>query len=206
MKTSLFIITLIAVTYNYSVSSICQTAVVITPIGFATTYTAGTAITNITLGASGGPAGATTYNYTISAGALPAGVTLVGNVISGTPTTLTTTGTFTIRATTSVGNCAGVATYTFNVLDNPTTSIDNALSNLVKVSPNPSNGDFNVDFGNINLAKATVRVYDAQGKQVFASDVNTNLMVISLGNFASGIYLLEVETSKGRILKRLSKN
>ena len=197
------------VTYNYSVSgvaSVCQTAVSITPIGFATTYTAGTAITNITLGASGGPAGATTYSYTISAGVLPAGVTLVGNVISGTPTTLTTTGTFTIRATTSVGNCAGTATYRFNVLDNPTTSIDNNLSNLVKVSPNPSNSDFNVDFGNINLAKATVRVYDAQGKQVFASDVNTNLMTISLGNFASGIYLLEVETSKGRILKRLSKN
>ncbi len=194
------------VTYNYTVASICQTPVVISPTGFATTYTAGTAITNITLSASGGPTSATTYTYTISAGALPAGVTLVGNVISGTPTTLTTIGTFTVRATTTLGTCVGTAIYTFNVLDNPTTSVDNALSNLVKVSPNPSNSDFNVDFGNINLAKATMRVYDAQGKQVFASDVNTNLMTISLGNFASGIYLLEVETAKGRILKRLSKN
>ena len=194
------------VTYNYTVGSICQTSVVISPIGFATTYTAGTAITNITLTASGGPAGATTYAYAISAGALPAGVTLVGNVISGTPTTPTATGTFTVSATTSVGACVGTTVYRFNVLINPTTSIDNNLSNLVKVSPNPSNGDFNVDFGNINLAKATMRVYDAQGKQVFASDISSNLMVISLGNFASGIYLLEVETAKGRILKRLSKN
>ncbi len=193
------------VTYNYTVASICQTPVVISPIGFVSTYTAGTAIINITLSASGGPTSATTYNYSISAGALPAGVTLVGNIISGTPTTRTATSTFTVRATTALGACVGTATYTFNVLDNPTTSIDNNLSMLVKVSPNPSNGDFNVDFGNINLAKATVHVYDAQGKQIFASDVNTNLMTISLGDFASGIYLMQISTEKGNIQKRIVK-
>ena len=51
-----------------------------------------------------------------------------------------------------------------------------------------------------------MRVYDAQGKSVFSSENNTNLMIIPLGNFASGIYLLEIQTEKGRILKRLAKN
>ncbi len=92
------------------------------------------------------------------------------------------------------------------------TSIDNALSSQVKVSPNPSKDKFLVDFGTLNLGKTTARVYDAQGKQVFSSEINTantsgnaNQTTISLGNMANGIYLLEITSNKGRILKRLVK-
>ncbi len=91
------------------------------------------------------------------------------------------------------------------------TGIDNALSNQVKVSPNPSKDKFLVDFGTLNLGKTTARVYDAQGKQVFSSEISTNASgnanqtTISLGNMANGIYLLEITSNKGRILKRLVK-
>ena len=91
------------------------------------------------------------------------------------------------------------------------TSIDNALSSQVKVSPNPSNNKFLVDFGTLNLGKTTTRVYDAQGKQVLSTETsantsgNTNQTTISLGNMANGIYLLEIISNKGRILKRLIK-
>ncbi len=87
------------------------------------------------------------------------------------------------------------------------TSIDNALSSQVKVSPNPSKDKFLVDFGTLNLGKTTARVYDAQGKQVFSSEIgiNTNQTTIPLGNMANGIYLLEITSNKGRILKRLVK-
>ncbi len=89
----------------------------------------------------------------------------------------------------------------------PTTSIDNSLSNLVKVSPNPSNGDFSVDFSGLSVAKSLVRVYDAQGKTIFSSNVNNsnNLMNISLKNVPNGIYLLQISTEKGNILKRIVK-
>ncbi len=89
------------------------------------------------------------------------------------------------------------------------TSIDNALSSQVKVSPNPSKDKFLVDFGILNLGKTTARVYDAQGKQVFSCEINTantsNQATIPLGNMANGIYLLEIISNKGRILKRLVK-
>ena len=87
------------------------------------------------------------------------------------------------------------------------TGIDNTLSSQVKVAPNPSKDKFLVDFGVLNLGKTTARVYDAQGKQVLSSEIgaNVNQTTISLGNMANGIYLLEIISNKGRILKRLVK-
>ena len=87
------------------------------------------------------------------------------------------------------------------------TGIDNSLSSQVKVAPNPSKDKFLVDFGVLNLGKTTARVYDAQGRQVLSSEIgaNVNQTTISLGNMANGIYLLEIISNKGRILKRLVK-
>ena len=146
-----------------------------------------------------------TLAYTVSP-TLPAGLTLnaTTGAISGTPTAVTALASYVVRASTST-SCGADKTFAIEVKANLTTAIDNALGNLVKVSPNPSKGDFSVDFGTINMAKSSVRVYDAQGKVVFTSENNKNLMVISLEKFANGFYLMEVETSKGRILKRLAK-
>ena len=114
--------------------------------------------------------------------------------------------TLSFRVTTTVGGCTSApAIYTLVINPNPTKSVDNSLADEVKVSPNPSSGDFNVDFGSINMVKSSVRVYDAQGKTVFSTENDSNLMIISLEKFAAGIYLMEVETSRGRIFKRLAK-
>ena len=137
---------------------------------------------------------------------LPAGLSLntTSGLINGTPTTATASASYTVTAT--QGTCSATQSYTFAIITpNPTTALDNSLANQIKVSPNPSIGDFNIDFGSINTVKSSVRVYDAQGKTVYSSENNSNLMTISLENSASGIYLLEVETSKGRIFKRLAK-
>ena len=157
---------------------------------------------------AGGIAGAT-YTYALTSGVvLPVGLIFTPSAtsatISGNPLAATSV-TVVVRAT-SNGGCVSPATsYTLVINPSPTTAIDNTLANLVKVSPNPSKGDFNVDFGTINMTKSSVRVYDAQGKVVFTSENNPNLMTISLDKFANGIYLMEAETSKGRILKRLAK-
>ena len=152
------------------------------------------------------PAGTYTYAITTPVPAIPAELTFntATGLLSGTPS-FSTSLTFRVTATNALG-CANLPNlYSLVINASPTTAIDNSLANLVKVSPNPSSGDFNVDFGTINMAKSSVRVYDAQGKVVFISENNSNLMTISLDKFANGIYLMEVETSKGRILKRLAK-
>ncbi len=154
-------------------------------------------------------AGATTtggtLGYTVTP-ALPAGLAInaTTGLISGTPTAVAASAVYNVRASTSA-TCFADKAFTIVVGQNLATAVDNALGNLVKVSPNPSRGDFNVDFGTINMAKSSVRVYDAQGKVVFASENNKNLVTIPLEKFTNGIYLMEVETSKGRILKRLAK-
>ena len=187
--------------YPFTVA--CPTITILPPAG-ARSYTVGTAV-NATYTASGA---GTAYTYAVTAGVLPAGLALsTAGVLTGTPTA-DGTGAFSVTATaTTVGltTCTNVNAYTFTTAKNPTTAIDASLSSKVNVSPNPSKSEFNVDFGTLALGKAVVRVYDAQGKQVFTSNVTTNSMVISLGNLASGIYLMEVETAKGRILKRLAK-
>ena len=188
--------------YTFAVIPNC-TPVVLGAAGLADAIV-GTPYTH-TFTATGGSVGAT-YTFSTSV-ALPAGLSLDAStgVISGTPT-LPTTLTFLITAKTPApNNCSTTIGYNLTVRLNAITSVDNSLANLVKVSPNPSSGDFNVDFGTINMAKSSVRVYDAQGKVVFTSENNSNLMTISLDKFANGIYLMEVETSKGRILKRLAK-
>ena len=188
--------------YTFAVIPNC-TPVVLSIAGLADAIV-GTPYTH-TFTVTGGSVGAT-YAFSTSV-ALPAGLSLDAStgVISGTPT-LPTTITFLVTAKTPApNNCSTTIGYNLTVRLNAITSVDNSLANLVKVSPNPSSGDFNVDFGTINMAKSSVRVYDAQGKVVFTSENNNNLMTISLDKFANGIYLMEVETSKGRILKRLAK-
>ncbi len=187
-------------TYTYAIKSDC--AVVLAATGLPEGIV-GTPYTH-TLVATGG-VGAT-YEFTTPT-TLPAGLTLntATGVISGTPTAPASI-TFLVTAKSPTpSTCFATTGYGLNVRLNSVTAIDNSLANLVKVSPNPSKGDFNVDFSTINMAKSSIRVYDAQGKVVFASENNSNLMTISLDKFANGIYLMEVETSKGRVLKRLAK-
>ena len=157
-----------------------------------------------TFTATGGTAGAT-YTFSIPANQLAnTGLALSAGVLSGVPT-LSASTTLRVTATTTPNNCSGFKDYTIVINPNLATSIDNSLANLVKVFPNPSSGDFNIDFSTINMAKSSVRVYDAQGKVVFSSENNSNLMTISLDKFANGIYLLEVKTENKRITKRLAK-
>ena len=137
---------------------------------------------------------------------LPAGFTLSETgVISGTPTTQEII-TLDIIATSSLGCVSTSKSYVIAVAvaEDVTTSLD-MLSNSVKVFPNPSKADFSIDFGTLNLSKSLMNVYNAQGIKVLSAEVNNNLMIVSLENFSNGIYLLEVNTPKGRILKRLIK-
>lgn len=146
--------------------------------------------------------------YSVSP-ALPVGLSLnvATGLITGTPTTtIPIIALNYVVVASQVGCSPSARAYAFAVTGNPATSIDNSLSNQVKVSPNPSNGDFNIDFGALNVDKSIVFIYDAQGKTVLSVVITQNsIMTISLKDFADGIYLMKVQTSKGTILKRLAK-
>ena len=183
---------------TYTLSVTCPTvtispanAAVLPPASGGQFYT-----TNITQTGATSPVFSTT--------GLPAGLNINAStgVISGT--TLIE-GVATIVVTVAQNACITTSNYTLTVLRNPTTSVDNVLSSQVKVSPNPSKGDFNIDFGGLNLGKAVLRVYDAQGKQVMITSTSTNSVVISLEKLAKGMYLMQIDTQKGSISKRLIK-
>ncbi len=188
----------ITATGNYTMTVTCPTIVVLpasasilTPATVGQSYT-----TTITQTGTTAPV--------FSATGLPAGlgINATSGIISGTPTA---EGTATIVVTVTKGNCATTRNYTLIVGANLTTSVDNVLFNQVKVSPNPSKGDFNVDFGGLNLGKAILRIYDTQGKQVMMTSTSNNTIIISLEKLAKGMYLMQIDTQKGRISKRLIK-
>lgn len=161
-------------------------------VGISYTFNAGTTV----------PAGSVIYSVSP---ALPLGLNLNTStgLIFGIPFLATASANYTITAT--QGSFSTTKIYIFEVIPNLATAIDNALENAIKISPNPSNGDFNIDFGGLNTVKTFVNVYDMQGRSVFFSDVKSNVMPISLSEFANGLYLLEVKTSEGRIIRKLAK-
>ena len=115
------------------------------------------------------------------------------------------------------GECTYTRKYVFTInpsFTTPNTPIEVAEKlnskaeknqNLIKVYPNPSKSDFNVYFGNLDISKANIRVYDMQGRNVYSSKLKKNETTISLTNQPSGIYILEVEGTKEHILKYLIK-
>ena len=152
------------------------------------------------------------YSYTVvqsglsvpifSATGLPSTLSIsAGGVISGVPTV----GVSNITVTATQGGCSNFISYTLTVSQNPTTNLSNSLSNQIKIFPNPTNGDFSIDFGSLNLGKSQLYLYNSQGKEVFSSEISSNLMKIKLENVSNGIYLLEVRNAQWSISKRIIK-
>ena len=193
-----------AVTSNYTIvigATLC-TPVVITQTTLPN-GTVGSVYAPIQLTATGGSSN-TVFTFTPANAFATTGLSMSPTgLISGTPTFSTSV---TVLITATNGTlCSGSRSLTLVTVPNPATAIDGALSSQVKVYPNPSKADFNIDFASLNLGKVAIRVYDVQGKQVFTTLTSDNTTVISLEKFAKGMYLMEIESQKGRILKRIVK-
>jgi len=83
------------------------------------------------------------------------------------------------------------------------TAVEEAIANYVSVSPNPSNGIFNLD---TPFANGTVKVYSSLGAEIADYELNSNNTVIDLSNQASGIYLIQVISEKGISELKVVKN
>jgi hypothetical protein len=81
-----------------------------------------------------------------------------------------------------------------------------AISNFVKVYPNPSNGTFNLKkTGQINLVKA--EIYDINGRFIKTVDLSNmnETKAIDLSNAASGLYFMTVVSKETKSVIKLMK-
>jgi hypothetical protein len=86
--------------------------------------------------------------------------------------------------------------------------VDNGGSG-VEIYPNPANGLYNVMLEQME-GIVTAKVYDAQGREVWANAIVANgtrsQHSIDLSTQAKGIYTLQLQTTQGTITRKLVKN
>ena len=97
------------------------------------------------------------------------------------------------------GKCSAT-TYTSNsaVFSCSTTVVrleDEAVSSSINIFPNPSNGDFRIELGNLNSNNVNVKITNVAGQVVYdAQNVSAieNAVNVHLENVADGIYFVKV--------------
>ena len=83
-------------------------------------------------------------------------------------------------------------------------TVENELENSLSVYPNPTNGEFTIDFGQ-KVNEVNVSLTDLVGKQI-GSKIYTNDQLLNLKiEEPSGVYLLIVESENKRVVVRLVK-
>ncbi len=83
-----------------------------------------------------------------------------------------------------------------------TSVVDPALSEKVKVYPNPVSDDLNIDLG--DLEGQTLELYDVLGKQVSYRELQSEKLIdLKVDQFEEGIYMLKIQTDQGIVSKRV---
>ncbi|RTY95152.1 endonuclease [Flavobacterium sp. GT3R68] len=81
---------------------------------------------------------------------------------------------------------------------------NNLYFNDVRIYPNPSNGNFTIDFGKADSG-SSIEIYSLFGQKVFEKN-NTDNSSLSLSNLQKGIYLLRVTKDSKSITKKIIIN
>jgi len=120
-------------------------------------------------------------------------VTIPHTLTNGTSATLTITG---FNLTPYIGNV------TIGV-----TSVNNIdFSSSLQVYPNPSNGNFELNYSFINKENSNVKIVDLLGNTVYADMLMQNAQnkTITLNNVKNGLYFLTFENSNGTVTKKIT--
>jgi len=78
----------------------------------------------------------------------------------------------------------------------------------VQIAPNPSNGNFNLKLVANETSPVSVKVFNLQGQEVYATLFNTvagqaSLQTVQLNEAASGIYIIQIKANDALITKKL---
>ena len=71
------------------------------------------------------------------------------------------------------------------------------------VFPNPAEGSFTITGYSHFATQGSVRVYDVTGKTIYTQDLQPNSTVVSPTNITPGVYMVELQTDKGKSTTQL---
>jgi len=79
---------------------------------------------------------------------------------------------------------------TVNVIMAPNTV--EMIENNILIIPNPNNGMFVIDFGELNTSETTVKVMTVSGQNIYQSNSSSKVHQIDLSNYSKGIYFIKI--------------
>ena len=68
------------------------------------------------------------------------------------------------------------------------------------IYPNPTSSDLHINAE----AMTHVTVFNAMGQMVYDQDVNTDSMVLNMGQYEAGVYMVRIDTENGNSVKRIT--
>jgi hypothetical protein len=87
-----------------------------------------------------------------------------------------------------------------------TTGIDLFSKRDVLIYPNPAQNQIIIDATNASSDYEQIKISDITGKIIFETSLNTNkITVVNLGDFASGVYNVRMESSEGTTVRQFIK-
>jgi hypothetical protein len=128
----------------------------------------------------------------------------VGSTALGTDSSevALSSGVYTVVVTNSDGCEATSAPYNFVL----TSIASHTTKNELSLYPNPSNGLFTIDLGEVNK-KVSITIYNVVGKIISQHEyTNTNKPLIDISNQTNGSYFITIKTDNQTITKKVAIN
>ena len=154
---------------------------------------------------------ATEYSFKIELDQLPNRTVYLKDNLKNSYTLINAGGTTIYDFDIDVNDTASIASDRFEIVfQNSTLSNDDIaqLENQISIYPNPVAGDeLNVNFGTLAVEQASITIYNSLGQLVHKEDLNPSSIatITNLESLANGVYLLEINTTDGTIVKRFIK-
>jgi hypothetical protein len=82
-----------------------------------------------------------------------------------------------------------------------TAFIDQVLSSQIIAYPNPSSSQIRISAPDIRLK--TYQIYNMQGQQIISNKFDEFSNAIEVSQLPKGMYLLQIETQRGKALKKI---
>ncbi len=81
-----------------------------------------------------------------------------------------------------------------------------AIGNLFSITPNPANDKLMIRFNGQTFSEVNIRIMDVIGKEVLNDRMNeSQTKTILLDNFRPGLYFIEIQSGKDRVVKKFIK-